>query len=215
MNRKVMTALLAAFLIYGAGLTAAFAQAGAVGQDAKADGAYERNRPNLTPEQRAQLKSIHQSTRTQLEALRNDQSLTPEQRQARARSIGEATRQQVLGILTPEQQEMMKNRRGEGFGRGPGKSRGEGAGMGLSADQKAQLKITHESTRTQVNSVRNDSSLTPEQKAQQLKSIRENSRQQLSGILSAQQLDQLRSHRRHQRRGGRREGMIGPRSEKP
>ena len=80
----------------------------------------DRDGINLTADQKAQLKSIHQSTREQLLALRNDQTLSPEQRQAKARSIKEGVHQQMRGILTPQQQEFVKNNRRERHERGPG-----------------------------------------------------------------------------------------------
>src|ERR1700687_5631110 len=50
---------------------------------------------NLTAEQKAQLKSIHQSERDQLMALRNDQSLSEDQKRAKAQTIRQASRQQL------------------------------------------------------------------------------------------------------------------------
>src|SRR5882672_7451749 len=100
--------------------------------------AEKRDHLNLTAEQKAQLKSIHQSERDQLRALRNDQALTPEQKQAKAQSIRQATRQQQLGILTPQQQQALRNNRHERGGRGRGGERGP-QGEGREANHALNL----------------------------------------------------------------------------
>jgi Spy/CpxP family protein refolding chaperone len=183
----------------------------------------------LTDDQRAKMKSIHESTRDQMRALRNDQSLTPEQRHEKARSIREATRQQVLGVLTPQQQELVKNRmerRGElgerqgnrGPGRGFEKGFGRGQGrdaLGLSAEQRTQLNSIHENTRNQVSAIRNDTTLSAEQKVEKIRSLHQSTRQQVSTILTPEQQQRIREHRGPEggRRGFRRGAPFGPRRE--
>lgn len=211
MKQKTTLAVLAAvFIFFGSYANSAYSQTGAVTQNPQVEGARDRDPLNLTADQRAQLKSIHQSTREQLLALRNDQTLAPEQRQAKARSIQQGAHQQMLGILTPQQQEIMKNNRREGHGRGPGRGfgRGEGSGdgdraaLGLTADQRSQLKSIHESTRDQVTTIRNDATLTQEQKMEKIRSIHQGVRQQVSGILTPEQREKMKEGRRGGRHGG-------------
>jgi Spy/CpxP family protein refolding chaperone len=210
MKHKITLAVITAILIFaGSQAKSTYAQTGPAAQNPKGEVAEQRAALNLTAEQKAQLKSIHQITRAQLRALRDDQSLSPEQREAKARAVREGAQQQALGVLTPQQQELAKNRRHEGHGRGPGRafgrefSRGEnGPGtLNLTEDQRAQLKSIHESTRTQVNAIRNDTALTSEQRAEKIKSIHKATRQKLSGILTQEQQDKLREHRGHRPRG--------------
>lgn len=70
---------------------------------------------NLTPEQRKQVKAIHEQRRSQLEELRNDTSLTDEQREQQTRQIRRDSRRQMLALLTPEQRanlrEIVRERR--------------------------------------------------------------------------------------------------------
>ena len=182
-------------------------------------GAQSREDLNLTAEQKAQLKSIRQSEQDQLKALHNDQTLTQDQRAAKAQSIRQASRQQVLGILTPAQQQTIKsNRHGRGDrgqrGRGPEGRRGADGPRGnhqlnLTADQQTQFKSIHESARTQIDAIRNDSTLAPEQKEAKLKSIHQNTKQQVSGILTPAQREEMRHHGRRGGPGGA-GGRRGP-----
>ncbi len=57
----------------------------------------------LTPEQQAKVQAIHQAERTQAEAIRNDASLSREQKQEKRKALRESTVQQVDGVLTPAQ----------------------------------------------------------------------------------------------------------------
>ena len=182
----------------------------------------QQQRPDigLTKDQKGKLKSIHESTRSQMQALRADQSLTPEQRHEKARAIREATRQQVFGILTPQQQELMGNRMerrgregmGHGFGRGFGRGADGANALNLSESQRSQLKSIRAGNRSQISAIRNDASLTQEQKMEKIRSFHQSTRQQLSTILTPEQQEKIRGHRKFRR--GLREGPSEPKRDK-
>ena len=71
---------------------------------------------NLTPEQKADLKSIHENTRQQAQAIKNDSSLTADQKKAKFKELRKSSREQMMAKLTPDQQkkfkEMQKEHRG-------------------------------------------------------------------------------------------------------
>lgn len=89
---------------------------------------------NLTPAQQKQVQALEAESRTQMQALRADTSMTREQRFARMRQLRNQQVQKLMQTLTPEQREEVgKRRNGEGWrteGRGrrgrPGGSRGPG-----------------------------------------------------------------------------------------
>ena len=167
---------------------------------------FDRPSLNLSADQKAKLKSLHEGVRQQIEALRNDATLSADDKRAKIRSLRESTRQQFQAVLTPEQQQLIQNGRHDRFGReGFGAGRGPRADLGLTADQRSQLEAIHKSTRNQVSAIRNDATLSSEQKEAKLKSIFQNSHQQVSAILTPEQQQKLQQ--RHQggpgRRGGR------------
>jgi hypothetical protein len=59
---------------------------------------------NVTDDQKNQIKSIREDSKQQMAALDKDTTLTDEQKQRKAKQIKIATRKQVWGVLTPEQQ---------------------------------------------------------------------------------------------------------------
>jgi periplasmic protein CpxP/Spy len=76
---------------------------------------------NLTPEQKADLKSIRDNEKQQAQAIKNDSSLTPDQKKAKFKELRKSSHEQMMAKLTPDQQakfkEMRKEHRGHRHGR--------------------------------------------------------------------------------------------------
>ncbi|HXD31562.1 MAG TPA: hypothetical protein VN643_10620 [Pyrinomonadaceae bacterium] len=111
MNFKSLVIGILLTLVLGAGLPAAATTLIAAFQEPQTQGSQGPGNIGLTTDQKSKMKSIHESTRDQMRALRSDTSLTPEQRHEKARSIREATRQQVMSVLTPQQQQKLREHR--------------------------------------------------------------------------------------------------------
>ena len=78
-------------------------------QAAPADqGKRERPDLNLTDDQKAQMKKIHEGAKSQIAAVNNDSSLSADQKQAKIKSIHRDSRKQMEALLTPEQRETQK-----------------------------------------------------------------------------------------------------------
>jgi Spy/CpxP family protein refolding chaperone len=91
---------------------------------------------NLTDDQKAKIKPILENTDAQAKSLRQDTSLSPQERRTKMRDLHESTMSQIRAQLTPEQQskldEMKKNHEGMGHGKGMG----HGDGMGKPDSQQ-------------------------------------------------------------------------------
>ena len=87
-------------------------------QAAPAQSAPAKPDLNLTDDQKAQMKQIHENAKSQIDAVNSDSSLSTGQKQAKIGHIHRETRKQVEAILTPEQRQTMKewrrSHRGEG-----------------------------------------------------------------------------------------------------
>jgi periplasmic protein CpxP/Spy len=88
---------------------AAIPQDGGQTQAAPADQARP-SRPdlNLTDDQKAQMKKIHEGAKSQVAAVNNDSSLSADQKQAKIQAIHRDTHKQTEALLTPEQRQTMK-----------------------------------------------------------------------------------------------------------
>jgi Spy/CpxP family protein refolding chaperone len=63
---------------------------------------------NLTDDQKAGMKKIHESTKAQLDAVNKDESLTADQKAAKIHQLRHGARMQMVKLLTPEQRQQMK-----------------------------------------------------------------------------------------------------------
>ena len=84
--------------------------------------------------------------------------------------------------------------------------------LNLSADQTQKLGPIFANQDQKFQSLMQDQSLTPDQRHEQMKAIRENTQQQLATVLSPDQMQQLKSMR-HNRKGGW--GQRGPNGNNP
>jgi Spy/CpxP family protein refolding chaperone len=63
---------------------------------------------NLTDDQKAAMKTIHESTKAKLDAVNKDESLTADQKEAKIHQLRHGARMQMVKLLTPEQRQQMK-----------------------------------------------------------------------------------------------------------
>jgi Spy/CpxP family protein refolding chaperone len=155
----------------------------------------------LTPDQRKQIQAIRESTRDQAAIVMHDSTLTQDQKTEKLHALRAGTRDQIKGVLTPDQVQAFQQRQANR------KSRVD-AKLGLTDDQKTKLKATMQTARTQRQAVLGNTSLSYADKATQLKQIRENTKTQLSQILTPEQLQQMHRFRGRHGRGGMRGGPM-------
>jgi Spy/CpxP family protein refolding chaperone len=142
-------------------------------------------KPQLSAEQRKQMRELRLAARDQAAIIRHDQTLSPEQKMAKLKELRASTRQQMKSVLTPEQQNAFAARRAD-----------FAAKLGLTADQRTKLKDLFRSNRRQRLAVLNNPALTNAQKQAQLAQIRQASQSQLTTILTPEQLEKFHQMRR-------------------
>lgn len=74
---------------------------------------YMARELNLTDAQKAQLKPIFEQQRAQMKALKADTSLTQEQKHEKFQQLRADGRKQFLAVLTPEQQQKLRDLRAQ------------------------------------------------------------------------------------------------------
>ena len=116
-NKFITHGLVAALLLVG--VTPAITRAQDAGQEQAAP-AQKVDRPNLnlSDDQKAQMKKIREDAKSQMDAVKNDTSLSADQKQAKLKQIRRDSHKQVEAMLTPEQRKTMKEWRHEHH-RGP------------------------------------------------------------------------------------------------
>jgi Spy/CpxP family protein refolding chaperone len=63
---------------------------------------------NLTEDQKAAMKKIHESTKAQLDAVNKDESLAADQKETKIHQLRHSARMQMVKLLTPEQRQQMR-----------------------------------------------------------------------------------------------------------
>lgn len=66
------------------------------------------NELNLSVDQKAQIKSLQQENRQQRDAIKNDTSLTPDQKKQKMKELHQSQSDKMNSILTPDQQAKRK-----------------------------------------------------------------------------------------------------------
>jgi Spy/CpxP family protein refolding chaperone len=63
---------------------------------------------NLSDDQKAQIKQIREGAKSQADAVKNDSSLSADQKEAKMRQIHRDSHEQVVKVLTPKQRKQMR-----------------------------------------------------------------------------------------------------------
>ena len=66
---------------------------------------------NLTEDQQEKMKALHQSFSTQVKAIKDNQSLSEDQKKEQMKALSVKRREEMKAILTPEQQQKMLEQR--------------------------------------------------------------------------------------------------------
>ena len=165
---------------------------------------------DLTADQQAKLKTIREAQHQEMKALRENKSLTAEQSKAQRLELQNKYRSQFESVLTSAQREQLakqksewKNKEGKkgSFNKGKhqkgGKDFKRGGGFGqdlnLSQDQKDKMQKMRVDSKTSFESIRNDKSLTEEQKKEKMKAFKQQQHEQMKSILTPEQLEKLKA----------------------
>ncbi len=168
---------------------------------------------NLTNEQKEKIKAEKEVLKKKLEELRGNTGMSAEDMKNNRVEIMKTHKEAMKAILTPEQQDQVKEMKKEMKVEG-GKVRGEGKGqkmkdnfeeikqdLNLSADQSAKMKTLNEELKTNMLKIRDNTSLTREQKKEQVKALMSSHKTSVDAILTAEQKTKLDAIRKE--KGGR------------
>lgn len=165
---------------------------------------------NLTPDQKARLKTIHEEQRKEMEALKSNTSLTDAQKKEQRKALHDKYRSQFESVLTPAQKAEMEKKKGDWQAQGKhregkgkegrafkGGKRDGAAGiakdLNLSADQQQKMKALRADFRSKAEAVRNDKSLSQEQKKAKFRELRQQQQEQMKSVLTKEQQEKVQS----------------------
>ncbi|MFN6944938.1 MAG: hypothetical protein ACK4ND_08305 [Cytophagaceae bacterium] len=164
---------------------------------------------NLDEQQEAAIKALREEYKTKAGEIKNNSSLNEEQRKSEFMKLHKEKRSRMQEILTPEQTQMLKEKKAEYQKNKKGK--GEKGGyktdyaqlkkdLNLTDQQVNDMKALNENYRTKKAAVKSSSSLDEEAKRAQYKSLRSEKNTELKKILSEEQYNkykEMRSQKGH------------------
>jgi Spy/CpxP family protein refolding chaperone len=176
---------------------------------------------NLSADQKTRIQAINENYRKQVTELKSQTNITVAEAKSRREALQAKHKADIQAVLTAEQKAKMETmkkdwqakgkkgefKRGEGIKKdstGIGK-RGDRQGMkqgrdgmqkmqqelNLNADQQAQMARLREEFKTKSQSIRNNTTLSQEQKKEQFKSLAQEHRGQIKSILTKEQLEKM------------------------
>jgi Spy/CpxP family protein refolding chaperone len=195
--KKILTGMLAVMLFAGA----AQAQENHKHEGKGRHGQFAKEL-NLTEDQKAKLKSIHEAERNEMQGLKNS-SLSEEQLRAKRQEIQKKYREQSQAILTPAQKDQMEKMKDERKEKGEGKKqfskgkkdKAQFQSLNLTQDQKERMAKLREEYKGRYESVRDNKSLSDEQRKTQMKALKEEQKSKMKSILTKEQQEKLQSTR--------------------
>lgn len=160
---------------------------------------------HLTDQQKQQTKSINSDFHTKLADLKKQEDITVREYKSRMAGLQKERRSQIEALFTPEQKDQLAKMKQERMKLAKVNATARAERMkvklNLTDAQAGQLKTLRSDMMTKMKSIHADSSLSREQKHEQVKSLVMQQKEQMKTILSAEQLQQLEQmkaeHHRH------------------
>ena len=146
---------------------------------------------DLTPEQKEKLQAIVREKMEKLRDLRQDTSLSPQEKREKFQAAREEITAEVKKVLTTEQFEKWKAKQGQpaaaGAERPLAKLEGAIKELNLTDDQKEQLKPLYQEQMEKLRELHQDNSLSMPEKLEKLKALQKEIAPKLKKVMDAEQ----------------------------
>lgn len=158
---------------------------------------------NLSEEQKAKFKSLNEDFRKQMQDLKSQENLTVKDQKEKMKALRNDHKTKVQGVLTNEQKDQMKKMREEHKAKRQANASDRMEKMktrlNLSDDQVAKMKTQRTEMSSKFKALRENKSLSDEQRKEQMKELRKQQKEGMKSILTEEQMKKLQEgkHRKH------------------
>jgi Spy/CpxP family protein refolding chaperone len=176
----------------------------------------------LTEAQKAEFKTQNEAFRTQAKAIRDNQALSQDQKKTQLETLRKQQHEKMQSILTAEQKEKLKASAKENKGKFAGKEgREKGKGkrdlkgakgmkngpdvtklkekLNLTDAQVSKIKANQTDFKSKADAIKSNAQLSEEQKKEQFKALAEQRKENIKSILTAEQLEKMKSAKKSKR----------------
>ncbi len=161
---------------------------------------------HLSDDQKRQIKPINESFRQQMKDLNKQGSITVDEQKQKREALIKEHKEKVSAILTPSQREQVANYTKD-FKKGR-QSRGGGdrfskltKDLNLTTEQSAKVASINTTFRTNLKNLRINTSLTENEKKEQMKSRMKQHKSDMEAVLTNDQKEQLKSLQKNRTNG--------------
>lgn len=158
---------------------------------------------NLTESQKAQLQASRQQMRTQMEAIKNDSSLSPQQKKEKMQQLHQSQRTAMNSVLTAEQKSKLKaeiTEKKDWKGKHKGdRKQGILKDLNLTEVQKTELKADREIMKQKREAIKNDVTLNDTQKKEKMRELYRSHKEKMNSILTPEQKAKLEAAKKDSR----------------
>lgn len=152
---------------------------------------------NLSAEQKEKMKAINAVFKKNMDALKSNTTISDNDKKLKRAEMIKDHKSQIKSILTPEQQEKAKEIRKEVRDE---KLESEKKGriehftkeLNLSPDQSQKIEAINASFKQKMTAVKNNATLSEEQKKEQIKSLMQGHKADIESVLTDAQKEQLK-----------------------
>jgi len=165
---------------------------------------------NLTEEQKAKFKASNEKFRNQMAELKKNDNITVREWKAKSESIRNAHKEELKNILTADQKAQMKKMKEEGKAKQEDLQKRMAdrmkTNLNLTPEQSAKLDASRNEMRAEMTRIRDNKSLTEQQKKEQMMQLHKKQKENLQSILTAEQLEKMKEARKNHGQRGPRDG---------
>jgi Spy/CpxP family protein refolding chaperone len=166
---------------------------------------------NLTDAQKQQVKSLNENFRQKMKDLHKQGNITVDQQKEKRQALAKEHKDKIAAILTPEQRDQLsKNFKGDWKdGNRENRVRGSKDGgrddrfgaftkdLNLTPQQSAKMESINAAFRTNLQNVKQNASLSQEEKKEQMKKLMKQHRSEMEALLTNDQKEQLKSRQKN------------------
>lgn len=146
---------------------------------------------NFSEAQRSQMKANREEYKSKLQQLKQDQNITLKDYNAKKDALNKEQRAKMQSMLTPEQKtkmaDMKAKREQEKIDRSNKHFEKMKTELALTDKQSVELKAQNEAVRKNLKSIRENESMSKDEKMKQMKAIKDASQEKRNSILTADQ----------------------------
>jgi len=151
---------------------------------------------NLTDAQKEQFKTEKDAFRKKMEELKKNDNITVKEWKAKKESLVKEHKAKMESVFTPEQKAKMEQRKKEGQAKHQDmmKQRAEKmkTQLGLTEEQSVKLEKSRKEMGDKMKAIRENKSLTEEQKREQMRELGKKQKENMKSILTEEQLKKMK-----------------------